>query len=115
MGDSVHSIITDVIDWDAEQKVYLAGDGATGERYSRRLATAERMAAIEARWQHLPGGFHGERHRIKVHMKDVADCADSMTSEELCWLAITAAFAWVPDPACKNLHRPPGCFSTTVA
>jgi hypothetical protein len=25
------------------------------------------MAEIEARWQHLPDGFHGQRKLIKVH------------------------------------------------
>jgi hypothetical protein len=57
------------------------------------------MAEIEARWQLLPGGFHGERKRIKVHVRAVADVAQSMSSEELCWLAIAAASAWVPNPA----------------
>lgn len=57
------------------------------------------MSEIEARWQHLPEGFHGERNRIKVHIRAVADAATSMSSEELCWLAIAAASAWIPNPA----------------
>jgi hypothetical protein len=80
-------------------KAYLAGAGQTGERYNQRLDAARRMAEIEARWQHLPEGFHGERKRIKVHIRAVADTSQSMSSEELCWLAIAAASAWVPNPA----------------
>ena len=57
------------------------------------------MAEIEVRWQYLPGGFHGQRKRIKVHIRAVADAAQSMSSEELCWLAIAAASAWVPNPS----------------
>jgi len=95
----VHDIIGDIIDWDHANQAYLAGEGQTGERYSQRLEAAGRMAQIEARWQHLPGGFHGERKRIKIHIQAVADTAPSMASEELCWLAITAACAWIPNPA----------------
>jgi hypothetical protein len=95
----VHDIIGDILDWDDAHAVYLAADGATGERYSQRLKTAERMAEIEARWQQLPGGFHDERKRSKLHIQAVADAAPSMSSEELCWLAIAAASAWIPrDP-----------------
>ena len=95
----MQDIIGDIIDWDQAHKAYLAGKGQTGQRYNERLEAAEQMAEIEARWQHLPGGFHGERKRIKVHIQAVADAAPSMTSEELCWLAITAASAWVPSSA----------------
>jgi hypothetical protein len=95
----VHDIIGDIIDWDAANKAYLAGEGQTGERYNQRLEAAGRMAEIEARWQHLPRGFHGERKRIKVHIQAVAAAAPSMSSEELCWLAITAASAWMPNQA----------------
>jgi len=56
------------------------------------------MAQIEARWQHLPGGFHGERKRIKIHIQAVADTILVRTREELCWLAIAAASAWLPNP-----------------
>jgi hypothetical protein len=95
----MHDIIGDIIDWDDAHKAYLADEGETGERYNRRLEAAGRMAEIEARWQHLPGGFHGERKRIKVHIRAVADAAQSMSSEDLCWLAIAAASAWVSNPA----------------
>jgi hypothetical protein len=95
----MHDIVGDIIDWDETHKAYLAGAGQTGERYNQRLEAARRMAEIEARWQHLPGGFHGERKRIKVHIRAVADAASSMSSEELCWLAIAAASVWVPNPA----------------
>jgi hypothetical protein len=95
----VHDIISDIIDWDQANTAYLAGEGQTGERYIQRLEAAGRMAQIEARWQHLPGGFHGERKRIKIHIQAVADTAATMSSEELCWLAITAACAWIPNPA----------------
>jgi hypothetical protein len=95
----MHDIIGDIIDWDQAHKAYLAGKGQTGQRYNERLEAAEQMAEIEARWQHLPGGFHGERKRIKVHIQAVADAAPSMGSEELCWLAIAAASAWVPSSA----------------
>jgi hypothetical protein len=90
----VHDIIGDIIDWDEAHKVYLAGEGQTGECYNHRGEAAERMAEIEARGQHLPGGFHGERKRIKVHIRAVADAAPLMSSEDLCWLAITAASTW---------------------
>jgi hypothetical protein len=95
----MHDIIGDILDWDEAHEAYLAGAGQTGERYNQRLDAARRMAEIEARWEHLPGGFHGERKRIKVHIRAVADTAQSMSSEELCWLAIAAASAWVPSPA----------------
>ena len=95
----MHDIIGDIIDWDEAHKAYLAGAGQTGERYNQRLEAARRMAEIEARWQHLPGGFHGEQKRIKVHIRAVADAAQSMSSEELCWLAIAAAYVCVPNPA----------------
>ena len=94
----MHDIIGDIIDWDEAHKAYLAGAGQTGERYNQRLDAARRMAEIEARWQYLPGGFHGERKRIKVHIRAVADAAQSMSCEELCWLAIAAASAWVTNP-----------------
>ena len=55
----MHDIISDVIDWDEARKTYLAGEGQTGERYKQRLDAAVLMAEIDARWQHLPGGFHG--------------------------------------------------------
>ena len=94
----MHDIIGNIVDWDEAHKVYLAAEGATGERYHQRLQAAERMADIEARWPHLPGGFHSQRKRIKIHIQAVADAAPSMSSEELCWLAIAAASAWLPNP-----------------
>jgi hypothetical protein len=95
----MHDIIGDIVDWDEANKIYLAAEGATGERYNQRLEAADQMAEIEARWQHFPGGFHVQRRRVKIHIRAVADAAPSMSSEELCWLAITAASAWVPNPA----------------
>ena len=95
----MHDIIGDIVDWDEAHKAYLAAEGATGMRYNQRLGSAEQMAQIEARWQHLPGGFHGERKLIKAHLRAVADTAPSMGSEELCWLAIAAASAWIPNQA----------------
>ena len=105
----MHDIISDIIDWDEARKAYLAGEGATGERYDQRLETADLMAEIEARWHHLPGGFHAERKRIKIHIQAVADASPAISSEELCWLAITAASAWVPSPkpARETPRRPP--------
>jgi hypothetical protein len=105
----MHDIISDIIDWDQAHKAYLAGEGQTGQRYNQRLEAADLMAQIEVRWQHLPHGFHGERKRIKVHIRAVADAAPSMTSEDLCWLAITAASAWLPNPALAQAtpHRSP--------
>lgn len=95
----MHDIIGDIIDWDEANKAYLAGKGQTGERYIQRLEAADRMAEIEARWQYLPGGFHGERKRIKIHIQAVADTSQVMSREELCWLAIAAASAWLPNSA----------------
>lgn len=95
----MHDIIADIIDWDQAHKAYLTGKGQTGALYNQRLEAAERMAEIEARWQHLPGGFHGERKRIKIHIQAVADTTQVMSREQLCWLAIAAACAWLPNPA----------------
>lgn len=81
-------------------------EGATGERYNQRLEAAEQMAQIEARWQHLPGGFHGERKRIKIHIQAVADTTQVMSSEELCWLAIAAVSAWLPNRAPAEAASP---------
>ena len=55
-GRTVHDIISDIIDWDQANKAYTAGEGQSGERYIQRLEAADRMATIEARWQHLPKG-----------------------------------------------------------
>lgn len=92
----MHDIISDIIDWDLANKAYMAGEGQSGERYIQRLEAADRMAEIEARWQHLPGGFHDERKLIKVHIQAVADTAAVTSREDLCWLAIAAASAWLP-------------------
>ena len=94
----MHDIIVDIVDWDEAHKAYLAGEGATGSRYNQRLEAAEQMAQIEARWEHLPGGFHGQRQQIKIHIQAVAAVASPMSSEEICWLAIAAASAWIPTP-----------------
>ena len=98
----MHDIISDIIDWDQAQKVYLAGEGQLGERYDQRLKAADLMAEIEARWEHRPGGFHAQRKRIKIHIRAVADCAPLMSSEDLCWLAIAAASAWEPGHSPKT-------------
>jgi hypothetical protein len=95
----MHDIIGDIVDWEEAHKVYLAAEGATGERYNQRLEAAEQMAEIEARWQHLPGGFHCQRKRIKIHIRAVADATQVMSREERCWLAIAAASAWLPNRA----------------
>ena len=92
----MHDIISDIIDWDQANKAYLAGEGQSGDRYIQRLEAADRMAEIEARWHHLPGGFHGERNLIKAHVQAVAESTQVATLEEVCWLAIAAASAWIP-------------------
>ncbi len=102
----MHDIISDIIDWDEANKAYLAGEGQTGERYNQRLKAAERMVEIEARWQHLPGGFHAERKLIKTHIQAVADTTLVTSREELCWLAIAAASAWLPRPAPAEVPPP---------
>ena len=94
----MHDIISDIIDWDQANEAYLAGEGLSGERYIRRLEAADRMAEIEARWQHLPGGFRSERKLIKLHIRAVADITLVTSNEELCWFAIAAASAWLPKP-----------------
>ena len=94
----MHDIISDIIDWDQANKAYMTGEGQTGERYNQRLKATDRMAEIEARWQHLPGGFHVERKLIKIHIQAVADTTLATSKEELCWLAIAAASAWLPMP-----------------
>ena len=80
----MHDIIGDIIDWDEANKAYVAGEGQSGERYIQRLEAAHRMAEIEARWHHLPEGFHGERKLIKVHIQAVADTMLVTSREELC-------------------------------
>ena len=92
----MHDIISDIIDWDQANKTYLAGEGQSGERYILRLEAADRMAEIEARWHHLLRGFHGERKLIKTHIQAVAESTQVATLEEVCWLAIAAATAWIP-------------------
>jgi hypothetical protein len=92
----MHDIISDIIDWDQANKAYLVGEGQSGERYIQRLEAADRMAEIEDRWRHLPGGFHGERKLIKTHIQAVAESTQVATIEEVCWLAIAAATAWIP-------------------
>lgn len=92
----MHDIISDIIDWDQANKAYLAGEGQSGERYLQRIEAADQMADIEARWDHLPGGFHGERKLIKTHIQAVAETEQVPSTEELCWLAIAAASAWLP-------------------
>jgi hypothetical protein len=91
----MNGIIADILDWDEAYAAYLASEGvSTGERYQRRLEAAELMAEIEGRWEHLPGGFQGERARIRQHVKAAADAASRMSGEDLCWLAITIACTW---------------------
>lgn len=99
----MHDIISDIIEWDQANSVYTAGEGETGERYKRRLEAADLMSQIERRWQHRHGGFHVERKRIKIHIQAVADCASTMSSEDLCWLAIAAASAWEADDPIKTI------------
>lgn len=89
----------DIINWDPANKDYLAGEGQSGERYMKRIEAADLMAEIEARWQHLAGGFHRERKLIKAHILAVAETTQVADLEERCWLAITAVSAWIPTPA----------------
>ena len=42
--------------------------------------------------------FHGQRNMIKVHIQAVAETAQVASKEEMCWLAIAAATAWLPAP-----------------
>jgi hypothetical protein len=94
----VHDIISDIIDWDEANKAYTAGEGQSGERYIQRLEATLRMAEIEDRWQHVPDGFHGQRNLIKTHIQAVAETTQVASREEMCWLAIAAAIAWLPKP-----------------
>jgi hypothetical protein len=94
----MHDIISDIIDWDQANEAYTVGEGQSGERYIQRLEAAGRMAEIEARWHHLPDGFHGARRLIKVHIQAIAETTEVVSKEELCWLAIAAATAWLPVP-----------------
>lgn len=94
----MHDIISDIIEWDRANSVYTAKEGGSGERYISRLEAADQMADIEARWHHLPEGFHGARKLIKIHIQSVAETAQVSSKEEMCWLAIAAATAWLPTP-----------------
>lgn len=102
IGVMMHDIIGDIIEWNALQALYLANEGAEGERYFQRIEAAARMADIEARWELLPGGFAAQRRLITGHVAIVAELAGTMTPEELCWQAIAAASAWLPNVRC---HR----------
>jgi hypothetical protein len=46
----------------------------------------------------LPDGFHGARKLIKSHIQAIAETTQVASNEELCWLAIAAATAWLPMP-----------------
>lgn len=102
----MQDIISDIIDWDEANRAYLAGEGQSGQRYIKRLEAADQMAEIEARWQHLPQGFHGERKMIKVHIQAVAETTQTASKEELCWLAIAAASAWLPNQEPADVVSP---------
>lgn len=73
-----------------------------------KTAAAVQMAEIEDRWHHLPEGFHGAWKLIKVHIQAVAETMQVTSREELCWLAIAAATAWLPmsEPADAEPGRP---------
>ena len=43
-------------------------------------------------------GFHGQRKMTKVHILAFAETAQVASKEEMCWLAIAAATAWLPAP-----------------
>lgn len=111
----MHNIIGDIIEWDVAQKTYLVGEGQSSERYIQRLEAAGLMAEIEARWQHLPGGFHGERKRIKIHIQAVADSTQVISREELCWLAIAAASTWLTKPATALSAPKPEAATTSIS
>lgn len=36
----MHDIISDILDWDEAHKMYVVGEGETGERYGQRLEPA---------------------------------------------------------------------------
>jgi hypothetical protein len=107
----VHDIISDIIEWDRANSVYIAGEGESGERYLKRLEAADQMADIEARWHYLPEGFHGARQLIKIHIQAVAETAQVSSKEEMCWLAIAAATAWLPAPE----HAMTAALATDIA
>ncbi len=107
----MHNIISDIIDWNQANKTYTAGEGQSGERYIQRLEAAGQMAEIEARWYHLPEGFHGARKRIKVHIQAIAETTWVASKEEMCWLAIAAATAWLPAPE----HTMTASLATSIA
>lgn len=94
----MHDIISDIIEWDRADSAYTAGEGETGERYLKRLEAAAQMADMEARWHHLPEGFHGARQLIKIHIQAVAEATQVASKEEMPWLAIATATAWLPAP-----------------
>lgn len=94
----MRNIISDIIDWDQANKTYMAGEGQSGERYIQRLEAAGQMAEIEARWHHISEGFHGARKLIKSHIRAIAETTQVASNEDLCWLAIAAATAWLPVP-----------------
>src|SRR6266496_1438479 len=69
----------DAADWEKAQAEYTNPAGANAsERVVTRIAAARRMGEIEARWEHLPGGFQAVRERYREHKERIRRIADGI-------------------------------------
>ena len=83
------SIVSDISEWEHAQADYVSDEGSnSSERMVRRISGARRMHDVEARWEHLPGGFQQEMSRFKAHVKEIVDGMPPLTDEQLCKLVM---------------------------
>ena len=83
------SIYGDMGEWETAHADFVSSDGANAsERALRRIAAAQRMGEIEARYETLPGGFQAEYARAKDHIKKIVDGMPPLTDEQLVRLAV---------------------------
>lgn len=78
------SIYADMREWDEAQADLVSDEGLNAsERVTRRIAAAQRMRDIEARYENLSGGFRGEAARVKDRVKRVVDAMPPLTDDQL--------------------------------
>lgn len=77
--------VFDIYNWDKAQAEYTDPAGANAsERALNRIAAAQRMGEIEARYESLPGGFRSHRD----HIKRIVDGMPPLTDEQLVKLVL---------------------------
>lgn len=83
------STYSDIHEWDQAHADFISDEGANADdRLMRRMAAVRRKAAIERRYDHLPGGWRAERARAEEYIKKVVDGMPPLTDEQLCKLAL---------------------------